>query len=203
MGRFIVFEGIDGSGTTTISKEVAKRIGAIWTCEPTSGPIGTLIRKCLKGEDGPFHSATMMNLFQADRIEHSLDIAKMLKEGNSVVCDRYHVSTLVYQSLHRDFKQAEATLKKICRRVFIHEIEYLCMPEFIFFIDVTSKTAKSRRKIRSSKMELYDDEWKQKMLVRLYSEYFRVHSKNSVRIDGEASRDECVEECLIHLLASS
>jgi len=196
MGHFIVFEGIDGSGTTTVSKEVAKRIGAIWHCEPTSGEIGKLIRKALKKEVGPFQSATLVNLFQADRIEHSIEIESLLEAGESVVCDRYFVSTAVYQSLSDEFRTSVSTLKKLCRRIFIHDFEHLCSPDVTFFCDVSVDTARKRRGIRGSSEEIFDADATQKMLRKLYTEYFKIYSANHHRINAESPVEKCVEQCL-------
>src|SRR5215208_5930139 len=82
-GRFIVVEGVDGSGSTTHTKLLAKALRKRGhkvhiTCEPTTGPIGALIRQVLQkritmpGESGPRSLAwsTMALLFAADRLDH-------------------------------------------------------------------------------------------------------------------------------------
>ena len=48
--KFIVFEGIDGSGKTVQSKKLSKSIDGYYTYEPTDGEIGKLIRRVLRGE---------------------------------------------------------------------------------------------------------------------------------------------------------
>ncbi|WP_457611894.1 dTMP kinase [Methanocaldococcus sp.] len=92
---FIVFEGIDGSGKTTISKLLAKEINAYWTCEPTDGKIGLLIREKLRDKD--VDDIALSLLFAADRMEHVKKIKEILKD-KSVVCDRYLYSSIAYQS---------------------------------------------------------------------------------------------------------
>jgi len=76
---FIVIEGADGSGKTTIAKQLAKQYNAIYTAEPTDASIDTL--------EG----------YIEDRKKHDIQIKGWLKEGKNVVCDRYKYSTLVYQ----------------------------------------------------------------------------------------------------------
>lgn len=105
MKPFIVFEGIDGAGTTTHSKELverltAKGVAAVWTCEPTKKAIGTLIREIFERKHGDVLPTwrTMTLLFQADREQHVQELVK-LRETHVVVCDRYVLSTLVYQPL--------------------------------------------------------------------------------------------------------
>lgn len=78
---FIVIEGADGSGKTTIAKQLAEKYNAIYTAEPT---------------DSKLHD---LNGFIEDRKKHDIQIKKWLGEGKNVVCDRYKYSTLVYQQL--------------------------------------------------------------------------------------------------------
>src|SRR5215211_6152531 len=102
-GFFIVIEGIDGCGSTTHSKRLAKALRTEGrevrlTCEPTTGPIGALIRHVLQKRlfvpdaEGPraFAWSTMGLLFAADRLDH-LDstVIPALRDGAIVVSDRY------------------------------------------------------------------------------------------------------------------
>lgn len=97
-GLFIVLEGIDGSGKTTLRdgiRDSLERMGydAIVTAEPTDGNIGRLLRN--GGSDNQFAEAL---LFVADRACHTDEIVGHLEKGVSVICDRYYASTLAYQS---------------------------------------------------------------------------------------------------------
>ncbi|ACX72871.1 thymidylate kinase [Methanocaldococcus vulcanius M7] len=94
---FIVFEGIDGSGKTTISKKLAKSINAFWTYEPSNSVVGELIRKILSG-NVKVDDKTLALLFSADRIEHNKKIKEELRYRD-VVCDRYLYSSIAYQSV--------------------------------------------------------------------------------------------------------
>jgi len=108
-GRFVVLEGIDGSGTTSVSRALVQRLSqdgvpASWTCEPSRGPVGQLIRRILKREveleappSSELGACLMTHLFQADRIDHIEQIKARLATGEWVVCDRYLHSTIVYQ----------------------------------------------------------------------------------------------------------
>ncbi|AEF95975.1 dTMP kinase [Methanotorris igneus] len=93
---FIVFEGIDGSGKTTQAKLLTKKLNAFYTCEPTEGQIGRLIREILKGKK-KCEKETLALLFAADRVEHVKLIEEKLKESH-VVCDRYLYSSIAYQT---------------------------------------------------------------------------------------------------------
>ena len=111
-GTFIVVEGVDGCGSTTHSRLLAKALRSptrevVLTCEPTNGPIGSLIRQILQKRlfvtdaTGPrgFAWSTLALLFAADRLDH-LDSVVMpaLRDGSVVVSDRYLLSSLAYQS---------------------------------------------------------------------------------------------------------
>ncbi|MCP4673516.1 MAG: dTMP kinase, partial [Desulfobacula sp.] len=73
-GKFIVFEGIDGSGKSTQIQNISKRLKtqglkAYTTFEPTDGPVGSLIRQMLSGEI-KIDQRTIASLFAADRTDH-------------------------------------------------------------------------------------------------------------------------------------
>jgi len=102
--RFIVLEGVDGAGTTTqlaaIDKALEEAGAPHWTtAEPTDRPEGALIRRILGGELDAA-PATVAHLFAADRCEHLYGrggIIERLERGETVVCDRYVLSSLAYQ----------------------------------------------------------------------------------------------------------
>ncbi|OPY34564.1 MAG: putative thymidylate kinase [Methanomassiliicoccales archaeon PtaU1.Bin124] len=99
-GRFIVFEGIDGTGKSTVAKLVAERlrkkgIDCVLTMEPSDSWLGEAVRRA--NSDGTDDLAEAL-LFMADRAEHTRQIEKLLAEGKWVVCDRYYASTLAYQT---------------------------------------------------------------------------------------------------------
>lgn len=104
--NFIVFEGIDGSGTTTQLKRLSsilKENGfpVLATSEPTTRPEGALIRTVLRGETKA-EPGTIAFLFAADRHQHLYGgggILEALSEGKIVICDRYVLSSLAYQGI--------------------------------------------------------------------------------------------------------
>lgn len=116
-GKFIVLEGIDGSGTTTQATHLLGWMAergelAHGTRQPSTGPIGSLIRQVLsgrvvgRGADGkaaPVDPASVALLFAADRLDHiATEVLPHLEAGRHVVCDRYVLSSLAYQSLDTD-----------------------------------------------------------------------------------------------------
>ena len=99
MKQFVTFEGIDGSGKSTISKLVYKQLKSkgydvVLTYEPTDTWIGKRVQQCIETNSDPFITAFT---FIADRIEHGKQIRKWLDESKIVLCDRYAESTYAYQ----------------------------------------------------------------------------------------------------------
>jgi dTMP kinase len=101
-GLFIVFEGVDGSGKSTqmtMLKDYLeeKREQVVLTKEPTDGLIGKLIWEYAESKSRSLRPETEALLFAADRVEHSRQIQSLLKEGKTVLSDRYLHSSLAYQ----------------------------------------------------------------------------------------------------------
>jgi dTMP kinase len=106
MKTFITFEGIDGSGKSTISKLVYEKLinhgyKAVLTYEPTDTWIGKQVQKCIETDADPFVTALT---FIIDRIEHGKKIKKWLDEKHIVLCDRYAESTYAYQGAQLEKK---------------------------------------------------------------------------------------------------
>lgn len=97
MAGLIVLEGIDGCGKSTVAKAAAERLGerAVLTREPTDSWIGRAVKEGDGSEMSPYTDAL---LFMADRAQHTLEMAELVRRGRLVVCDRYYHSTVAYQT---------------------------------------------------------------------------------------------------------
>lgn len=173
--NFFVFEGIDGTGTTTQLKLIKERFlreenegrELIVTCEPTTGPIGELIRRGLSGEYR-FTADTMARLFAADRGEHiygSDGILEQTKVGKTVISDRYLFSTLAYQGSAGD-PQLAAQLNA-----------EFPLPEYLFYFDLDADAAMNRVEKRNARLEIYEKREFQRILRNRYAsilEHYRI-----------------------------
>ena len=151
---FIALEGIDGSGKSTQSKILARKLNDAGykvhsTFEPTDGSIGSILRNILKGKM-KVDEHTIAALFVADRLDHLLNesdgIVQKLKEGYTVITDRYYFSSYAYHGTHVDMDwviQANAMSAKIRR------------PDVNIFIDVAPETSMRRVQNRTA-TELYE-----------------------------------------------
>lgn len=151
--NFIVFEGIDGAGTTTQQKLLQQRINNEFpqvdchcTAEPTTGPTGKFLRSLLKGE---FQASaeTAAYLFAADRQEHLAapgGLRELCQKGSLVISDRYLFSSLAYQS---------ATCGPELPRLLNSQFP---LPEYLFFFDI--EPSQSLKRISSRGVtEIYEN----------------------------------------------
>ena len=91
---FIVIEGADGTGKSTLAAKLANHLGATLTFEPSHSPIGRWVRENLSD----LAAVALPYLFAADRAQHVTEtIAPALAAGEMVVCDRYIPSSVTYQ----------------------------------------------------------------------------------------------------------
>lgn len=107
-GRFITFEGIDGSGKSTQVTHLAQALRArgqdvVVTREPGGSPGAEEIRRLvLTGDAGRWSPETEILLFTAARRDHlEKTIRPALRRGATVICDRFADSTRVYQGATR------------------------------------------------------------------------------------------------------
>jgi dTMP kinase len=171
-GTFVVFEGIDGSGTTTQIQRYAaylkeKRRMVHVTREPSSGPVGTMLRLALSHRlvlPSTFEAQTMALLFAADRLDHlAAEVDPLLRDGAVVLSDRYDLSSLAYQSASARDAVPAATIDWI-RSLNRHARR----PDVTLVLDVSPDVAEERRRARGGSAELYDDEGLQARLARAY-----------------------------------
>jgi dTMP kinase len=99
VGRFVVFEGGEGSGKSTQARLLADRWGALLTFEPGGSPLGARLREILldptNDDLDPRAEALLM---AADRAQHVATVLRpALNRGRDVVCDRFVGSSLAYQ----------------------------------------------------------------------------------------------------------
>lgn len=161
--NFCVFEGIDGTGTTTQIHELETRcrnasIPAWFTCEPTDGEIGRLIRRALSGTP-PLAPDTMARLFAADRGEHlegTDGIRSRLEAGSLVVSDRYLFSSIAYQGIAGDSDLP-----------FRLNADYP-LPELLFFFDLDHDAAMDRVERRAGTLEIYEKRDFQRLVRERY-----------------------------------
>ncbi len=175
--NFIVFEGLDGSGTTTQTRLLEKNFkknGILCRrdCEPTEGFIGKSIRRVLKGEE-PVARGTLAKLFSADRHEHLYNdkegIIAACSRGINVISDRYLFSSLAYQSLSFGFEN-----------VFVLNNGYP-LPEYLFFLDVPEQICQKRLLSRTER-EIFEETSLQSGIRDNYQKAIAIYKDSGMKI---------------------
>ena len=144
-GKFITFEGCDGSGKSTqlrlLSDYLTKQnIPHIFTREPGGGKISEAIREILlNGKNMEMTDDCEALLYAASRVQHLSDrVEPALKEGKLVICDRYVDSSLAYQAYARGLGDA-----------FVRQINDFALknylPDVTIFIDLSPEDAFKRK----------------------------------------------------------
>lgn len=168
-GKFIAFEGIDGSGKSTQIKALKKHLESrgmkcYVTREPSDSPMGALAHQCMTGRVIT-DDETIALLVAADRVDHLHNpvngLLRKLEEGFVVITDRYYLSSYAYQGAHLPLDW----VKEINRR----SAETL-RPDLHIYIDIDpdkSFARVSRREDRERYEELEN-------LKRVREQYFAV-----------------------------
>jgi dTMP kinase len=197
-GRFIVFEGIDGSGKSTQIQNISKRLKAqdlkiCTTFEPTDGPVGALIRQMLTGEIKT-DQRTIASLFAADRTDHLTNqkngIKQKIDDGEIVLCDRYYFSSYAYHAQYIDLDwviHANSLNAEILR------------PDVTIFIDVSPDICLERIKLSRTQFEMYE---KIDIMKKVRANYFKafdiLKDKEKIAvIDGNRSMQK-VEDAVFN-----
>jgi dTMP kinase len=198
-GKFIVFEGIDGSGTTTISKFIAQKFkNSVWTFEPSDNAIGKFIRSILQYKEETFCNEAILSLFVADRAQHTQNlILPALNTGKHVFCDRYTPSTIVYQTIPG----------YLCNKMAIKNIEnnisdsHGCIiPDVVFLLDCDLDVARTRRKTRNRPEELYETDSYQKCVAKQYKYWSDITEKfNVIKINANNDKNNVVSQIMYYL----
>ena len=156
-GKFIVLEGLDGAGTTTLTDMirqgiVAEDLHCCKTREPYSDELTPVLRRFIRGEfENPGWRAMSM-LFSADRIIHCRDIDYWLDLGMHVVCDRYVGSTIAYQSAMAEAGYQEEVMRIISGAFSVG----ILRPDLTIFLKADAETCAKRRANREGQEDFYE-----------------------------------------------
>jgi dTMP kinase len=201
-GNFIVLEGIDGAGTSTqarlLQQSFTRRgLPAHITAEPSKGPVGALIRQFLSGRLvsrlpsglAPPRWTVMALLFAADRQDHLQNVIEPnLRDGVNVICDRYTLSSMVYQSLTCGDASSSEWIKEVNR--------HARTPDLVLFLDTAAEEAIRRVRARAAQAEIFDDPEFQKELAIGYSSMASANEQGNIqRIDGNRSIEDIAVDC--------
>lgn len=174
----IVFEGIEGSGKTTASRNLEKYLSTkgyktLWTREPTTSKIGSLIENILMGQAMVAEEAIPL-LFAADRADHTKRIIlPSINNGYVVISDRYIHSSLAYQ---------KSGMRKAFKGDWLEEInKYAMKPNLVIFLDIAPEEGLSRigkwQRIHDDKF--FEDLEAQKRIRQAYHELLKFNKPSN------------------------
>ncbi|MCG8530577.1 MAG: dTMP kinase [Desulfovibrionales bacterium] len=200
MGKFIVFEGIDGSGKSTQLMRIKQRFGrkgikVKTTCEPSDGPVGRLIRTMLSG-DVSVDQRTLAALFAADRTDHLLNaengVKALVDAGETVLCDRYYFSSYAYHAQYMDMEQVIGVNAQNAS---------ILKPWVTFFIDVDPALSLERIRQSRTQLDIYE---KIEILERVRELYLKAFDRfrdeeKVIIVDGNGSLEQVEERIWTHI----
>ncbi|HEX8289524.1 MAG TPA: dTMP kinase [Pyrinomonadaceae bacterium] len=199
-GKFITFEGIDGSGKSTQLRMLASELrllgyDVLTTREPGGTPLGRRLREAFLETEETVAPLAELLLFAADRAQHvSFLVKPALEQGKIVISDRYADATAAYQGAGRGFD--EETVKQV-----IELATDALKPNLTLFFDIPVNIAISRTTSRS-----VDGEKKNRMdsetiefYERVRRAYLKIAENEPVRfriVDASGAIDEIKKQVL-------
>ena len=152
-GLFAVFEGIDGSGTSTQVLKLIERLeghnkyqDVMKTHEPWRS--AELKRRLAEDRDAYSDARRCAELFIADRVAHSRELIEpTLERGAVVISDNYAMTTCAYQTA-QGLPTPELIQMQLARG--------LVLPDITFFVDLPADVAMGRIQSRSANSEKFE-----------------------------------------------
>ena len=191
----MTFEGIDGSGKSTISKRVYERLKAagydvVHTYEPTDSSIGKFVQECIRTQSDPFVTSFT---FIADRIQHCKQIKQWLDAHTIVLCDRYAESTYAYQGT-----QLEPLMKDPL--LWLRDLSEgrILVPDrtFLFVIDPNVSLARIQQRAELIPFERLS------FLEKVHAKYLKVcNGERFLHLDATRSIEDLVELCFNDIMS--
>jgi dTMP kinase len=193
-GKFITFEGIDGSGKSTQLRLLAESLRAegidvLATFEPGDTPLGRRLREAFLETEETVAPIAELLLFAADRAQHvEYLIRPALEAGRIVISDRYADATAAYQGAGRGFD--EKTVTQV-----IELATGGLKPDLTLFFDITIETATERMSTRdqTNAVENRMDRETAEFYSRVRDSYLAIAKSEPDRfkiVDANGSPDE-------------
>ena len=192
---FITFEGIEGSGKSSLIAKLKKyfkssKLDAFFSKEPGGTDLGKEIRKILLNPKYSFDPTSELLLLLADRAEHVQKIIRPnLQKNKLIFCDRYLDSTLAYQGSGRNLD------KKIIKEMF--KVLDFPIPDLTILLDVPVQIGLSRARKRN-KLDRFEKEDLNfhENVRRSYLDLAKNDSKRIVIFDSSISEEELFKKAV-------
>lgn len=161
---FVALEGINGCGKTTVAALVAQKLNpsgnVIVMRNPSPGPIGMEIRRYLRDarkagfpmfftKGAEDFARRLAILFIADRLAMQAELNEHIDAGCTVICDRYSISTLVYQCAMIGDVAMTSSLAEMIREAH----KGILAPDHTFILDTPVDVARDRLALRGEDVD--------------------------------------------------
>ncbi|MDD7305592.1 MAG: dTMP kinase [Peptoniphilaceae bacterium] len=195
--KFIVFEGPDGSGKTTILKKIKEILTEKGYQindfrEPGGTRISEKIRDLILDNSNDEMTARCEALLYAASRAQLLEekIKPLLNEGSIVLCDRFVLSSLMYQGIGRNLGIDK--IKQI-NDFAIGNIK----PDLTLFFNIDYKTAldRKRQNFESDRLENEEDSF-HKRIFDGYINLIEKYRDQIVTVDATQSIDQVTNYCV-------
>lgn len=199
-GKFITFEGIDGSGKSTQLRLLADDLrfrgyNVLTTHQPGGTPLGRRLREAFLDTEENIAPMAELLLFAADRAQHVEFLIKpALAEGKIVISDRYADATVAYQGAGRGFS---STVIKQVVKLATGGLK----PDLTLFFDLPIEIGLQRTNKRNEMGELKNrlDKENSDFYKRVREAYLEIIAKEPKRfrvIDATQSVEEVHAQAL-------
>ncbi len=198
-GILIAIEGIDGSGKSSLAKNLStalqKQYPLVLTKEPGGTPLGQQLRSIVQEKKVPVCPKAEFLLFATDRAQHFNDvIIPNLAAGKIIISDRMADSSLVYQGYGRGLDHA-----------LIKAINAWAMggitPTITIYLKVSAQTATARILERNASLTSFEKE-KQEFIQKLIDGFDTIYKNRNdvIIVDGNQSENLVTQQSLAALI---
>lgn len=191
-GKFIVLEGIEASGKTTqVAKLLEAFPDAILAKNPTDGEIGKFIREEVLGGRTDIPPVAYQYLFSADREIFQQQLIELLKDGKTVICDRYFWSSVAYGALDKEDLDIEnleeVSLVSLSILSMYHQF---LIPDITIYLDVSLEESLKRLKGSEKHTEIYDNHQTNIKVKKGYEWLLKKFPEEITVVEANGSIDE-------------
>jgi dTMP kinase len=192
-GYFIVIEGLDGAGKTSTAYQLTQTLQTNYRVLFTQEPhypscAGAFIRNVLEKKLVECTEKTLAMAFAANRMDHcTREIKPFLSKYNQgiVICDRYYLSSLVYQTKTLSMDEIMLYNSEVIR------------PDLIIFLDARPEVCFARMRSRGIDKQLFESNLK-KTKEKYYTaiEYLRGKGENIITVSANGTSTEVLNSVL-------
>jgi dTMP kinase len=199
----IVFEGIDGSGKTSVSRHVYRQLRKELSVKLTSEPYDRKVLETARGFDALFPKSPAdaiscgALLFTCDRARHTLLMEKWVAGGKTVLCDRYFMSTLAYQG-------AQFAMHGVDRNAWLRSINepFLGIPDILVYLESAPSAAMRRIIARDRDRSVFESEDFLCEVSRIYAAEYERFGGMKIRINSDRQIEDVQRDALAFIKKS-